>query len=171
MPSTVPPPTDRLRFREYEPGDVDAVIEMFDDDEARRWYPTKSDPDEAEQWIRWNLGNYERHGFGLWALEDRATGVFLGDCGVTYQPVENDDVIEIGYHLQRRHRGNAYALEAARQCLDFAIGALKVASVCCILDPDNESSIRVAAAIHDSHRTFANAAGRQLDLYWTDRHG
>lgn len=163
-----PPPTQRLRFRTYEPSDVEAAMEMFDDDEAKRWYPTKSEPREAEQWIVWNLRNYKEHGIGLWVIEHRPTGTFLGDCGLTYQTVENDQLLEIGYHLQSRHRGNGYALEAARQCADFAFRTVEAASVCCIVDPCNESSIRVATAIHQSHRTFVNSEGSEWDLYWTD---
>ena len=169
MSQTITPPsTDRLRFRQYELSDIDAVIEMFADDEAKRWYPTKSQPDEAERWIEWNLANYEQHGIGLWAIENRSTGIFVGDCGLTYQTVENDQLLEIGYHLQQRHRGHGYALESARGCVDFAMKGLKAPTVCSIVDPRNESSIRVAESIHDSMRTFVNSEGNEWNLYWTD---
>jgi RimJ/RimL family protein N-acetyltransferase len=164
-----PPPTERLRFRRYGSGDLDAVMEMFDDDEARRWYPTKSQPAEAERWIEWNLANYDEFGVGLWAIEDRSTGIFVGDCGLTYQTVENDQLLEVGYHLLHRYRGRGYALESARSCVDFAVGRLRAPTVCSIVDPENESSIRVADAIHDCMRTFVNNDGNEWNLYWTDR--
>jgi len=163
-----PPPTERLRFRLYELSDVDAVSEMFADEEAKRWYPTNSQPDEAERWIEWNLGNYEKHGVGLWVIEDRSTGTFLGDCGLTYQTVQDDQLLEVGYHLQRRHRGKGYALENARHCADFAFRVLNAPTVCCIVDPGNASSMRVAEAVHDSMRTFLNHEGNEFNLSWTD---
>jgi len=165
---TPPSPTERLNFRRYELSDLDAVVEMFDDDEAKRWYPTKSQPDEAERWIEWNLANYDEFGFGLWVIEDRSTGTFFGDCGLTYQMVENDQLLEIGYHLQERHRGHGYALESAQSCVDFALRVLRAPTVCSIVDPRNRSSIRVAEMIHDSMRTFVNNKGNQRALHWTD---
>ncbi len=168
MSQTTPSTTERVRFRRYERSDLDAVVEMFDDAEAKRWYPTKSQPDQAQRWIEWNLTNYDEFGFGLWVIEDRSTGTFLGDCGLTYQQVQNDQLLEIGYHLQHRHRGNGYALESARSCLDYALGVLNAPTVCSIVDPQNQSSLRVADAIHDSMRTFVNNKGDQRVLHWTD---
>lgn len=165
---TPPSPTERLRFRRYVPSDLDAVVEMSADDEAKRWYPTKSQPDEAERWIEWNLANYDEFGIGLWAIENRSAGIFVGDCGLTFRTVENDRLLEVGYHLQRRHRGHGYAPEGARSWVDFALGTLKAPTVCSIVDPQNHSSIRVAEAIHDSMRTFVNNEGNERNLYWTD---
>jgi RimJ/RimL family protein N-acetyltransferase len=50
-----PSSTDRIGSRPYRLIDLAAVIEMFDDPEAKRWYPTKSEPEEVKQWIQWNL--------------------------------------------------------------------------------------------------------------------
>jgi RimJ/RimL family protein N-acetyltransferase len=164
----VPPPTDRLRFRAYRLEDAQSVTEMFDDEQAKRWYPTKSDPDEARKWVEWNLSNYEEHGNGLWVVEDRATSAFLGDCGLTYQSVEGKSLMELGYHLQRQHRGSGFALESAQACAAFALSQIRIETLCSIVDPRNEASIRVAVAVHDSLRSFVNNDGRVLNLYWTD---
>ena len=168
MTTTTPPPTTRLRFRQYSADDVSAVIEMFDDPEARRWYPAASNPDEAVGWIDWNLDNYKTTGFGLWVIEQRTTGNFLGDCGLTYQAVEGERILEVGYHVQARHRGNGYAYEAARACVAFALGDLGAAAVCSIVDPRNEASIRVASGVHSSNRTVTKDNGEAMNLYWTD---
>jgi len=40
--------------------------------------------------------------------------------------------------------------------------------VCSIVDPRDESSMRVAETIHDSMRTFINHEGNEWNLYWTD---
>jgi len=82
-----------------------------------------------------NLANYDQFGIGLWAIENRSAAIFVGDCGLTYQTVENDRFLEVGYHLQRRHRGHGYALESARSCVDFALGTLRAPTVCSIVDP------------------------------------
>lgn len=164
-----PPCTKRVRFRRYQPDDLDAVIAMFDDPEARQWYPTHSEPDEARRWIEWNLEHYTTHGFGLWAIEDVETEVFLGDCGLTYQNVEGEQLLELGYHLQELRRGFGYATEAAQACLDYAFGELSARSVCSIVDPQNVASIAVAGSIHENQRQFVNDDGQTMGLFWTDR--
>ena len=167
MSVITPPPTDRLQFRPYKEDDLAAVIEMFDDSEARRWYPRTSEPDQAGGWIRWNLDNYNTTGFGLWVIERQTTNAFLGDCGLTYQSVDGQRLLEVGYHLQARHRGHGYAAEAARACSAYAFDELTASMVCSIVDPQNGASIRVAAGIHSSDRTFINDNGKEMYLYWT----
>jgi [ribosomal protein S5]-alanine N-acetyltransferase len=164
-----PRDTDRLRFRRYRLDDLANVMKMFADEDAKKWYPTKSNIDESRQWIQWNLDNYEKHGFGLWVFEDRRTGSFLGDCGLTYQDVEGESLIELGYHIQRTHRGKGFASEAARACLAFGFENCGAGQICSIVDPRNTASIRVAESVHDSQRSFVNDAGNRRNLYWTSR--
>lgn len=140
---------------------------MFADPQARRFYPEMGNRDKAEGWIEWNLGNYATHGFGLWVIEQRDQGRFLGDCGLTYQLVEGEQWLEVGYHLQEQHRGNGYATEAARACLAYAFDHLAVARVCSIVDPENTASRRVASRLHTSHRRFINDKGQTMELYWS----
>lgn len=66
---TIPGPTARTRFRPYRLSDVAAVEAMFDDPQARRFYPNLSLPGAAERWIEWNLSIYATDGVGLWVIE------------------------------------------------------------------------------------------------------
>lgn len=100
-------------------------------------------------------------------MGDRGRHSFLGDCGLTYQKVEGELMLEVGYHLQAQHRGEGFATEAAGACLDFAFHTLGVNHVCSIVDPDNAPSIRVASRLHPSHRTFINDRGREMCLFET----
>ncbi len=142
---------------------------MFDDPEARQWYPTHSEPAPAKRWIEWNIENYSTHGFGLWAIEERDSGSFLGDCGLTYQTVEGAQLLELGYHLQELRRGFGYATEAARACLAYAFDDVRADLVCSIVDPENVASIAVAGSLHEQQRQFVTDTGRTMNLYWTDR--
>ena len=85
---------------------------MFADPYSQRFYPQMAEPGASEGWIRWNQDNYEQHGFGLWAVEHATTGTFIGDCGLTYQSVAGRSLLEVGYHLDTRHRGRGLATEA-----------------------------------------------------------
>lgn len=165
----VPAATSRVRFRPYRSQDVANVAETFADAQARRFYPDMGDAGGAGRWIEWNVANYETYGFGLWVIEHRNQGWFLGDCGLTYQRVEGERWLEVGYHLQERHRGNGYAIEAGRACIGYAFDHLDETRICSIVDPENAASGRVAARLHSAYRSFKNEGGRTMQLYWSAR--
>lgn len=165
---TLPPPTERLRFRQYRDDDLDDVVAMFGDAQARRFYPEMDTPEACRRWIEWCQRNYRDHGFGLWVIEDRSTEEFLGDCGLTYQPVEGDQLLELGYHLLSQHRGKGFVTEAGRTCLDYAFETLEPPMVCSTVHPENAPSMSVARRLHASERTYRKDEGQTRMLFWTD---
>ncbi|MBT8198539.1 MAG: GNAT family N-acetyltransferase [Acidimicrobiia bacterium] len=165
----LPPGTERIRFRPYQREDVALVLEMFSDPDARRFYPSIDGPQAAETWIAWSRDLYDTTGFGMWAIEHVETGEFLGDCGLTLQPVEGESMLEVGYHLTQSHRGRGYATEAGIACRNHAFEVLGSSEVCSVVDPMNEASRAVASRIHAQSRTFTNHEGREMCLYWTSR--
>jgi RimJ/RimL family protein N-acetyltransferase len=102
-------------------------------------------------------------------LEDRESGSFLGDCGLTYQPVEGQPLLEIGYHLTARHRGKGYATEAGAACISYSFDVLKAPIVCSIVDPENTDSLAVASRLHQFDRNFINDKGQEMRLFWSPR--
>lgn len=142
---------------------------MFADPQARRFYPDFGEPGRADAWIAWNLDNYAAHGLGLWVIENRDDGSFLGDCGFTFQQVEGEAWLEVGYHLQEPHRGHGYATEAGRACVAYAFDVVGAPRVCSVIHPDNTASIRVASRLHEFDRTFINQKGETTVLYWSLR--
>ena len=71
--------TERLRLRKYTPDDFDALYEILSDPETMQHYPAPFDEERTRNWIRWNLDNYEKYGFGLWAVILKETKEFIGD--------------------------------------------------------------------------------------------
>lgn len=145
------------------------MSDLFGDGQARQFYPTMDDEARHRSWINWNLANYRDHGFGLWVIELLDGRVQLGDCGLTYQDVAGNKMLEIGYHLVEDHRGRGYATEAAMACRDYAFEVVGVETVCSIVDSRNEPSISVAARIHDARTSFINADGDEMLIFTTER--
>lgn len=112
--------TKRLLLREYSPDDFDALYAILSDPETMRHYPAPFDEARTRRWIDWNLENYEKYGFGLWAVVLKETGAFIGDCGLTLQNIDGEALPEIGYHIHRDHWRRGYAKEAARAVRDWA---------------------------------------------------
>lgn len=142
----IPAPTERLRFREMVDADLDRMAGLLGDPEVMRHYPRVKTRDEALEWIRWNRRGYAEEGHGLWIVETH-DGQFVGDCGLTWQPVGGRLVLEVGYHTVTTLQRRGYASEAARACLELATGSLGQTRVVAIIDPANTASRRVAEKI------------------------
>jgi RimJ/RimL family protein N-acetyltransferase len=160
--------TERLRLRPYTFADEAALFDVFSDVQARTFYPEMSRRSNVRKWIEWNIRNYDEFGFGLWALEHKTSGAFLGDCGLTYQDVEGQTHLEIGYHVIESERRKGYATEAGRACLDFGFSRTACDQVCSIVRPANTASCTVAGRIHSASREFLRK-GRPALLFFTTR--
>ena len=95
--------TKRLLIREYTPDDFDALFEILSDAETMKYYPKPYDENGVSRWINWCIDSYRRYGFGLWALELKDTGVFIGDCGISMQNIDGEILPEIGYHVHKNY--------------------------------------------------------------------
>ena len=112
--------TERLVFREYTMDDFDALYEIVSDAETMQHYPAPFDAERTRNWIAWNLENYRRYGFGLWAVVLRETGGMIGDCGLTLPNIDGETLPEIGYHIHKKHWRKGFGKEAARAVRDWA---------------------------------------------------
>ena len=163
------PTSERLRFREMTHEDLDDLYETFADSDARLIYPEMESRDRVRTWIDWNRQNYDRYGFGLWAMTGAETGAFIGDCGLTYQKIEDRWELEIGYHVCAALRRRGYALEAARASLRFGFGRTGAEMICSKVAPFNEASMAVASRLHRNRRSYLNDRGEPRLLYYTLR--
>lgn len=112
--------TQRLILREYTPNDFDALYEILSDPETMQHYPKPYDAAGTKRWLDWSLNNYATYGFGLWAIILKENGTFIGDCGLTIQPIDGEMLPEIGYHIHKNHWHKGYGSEAARAVRDWA---------------------------------------------------
>ena len=89
--------TPRLFLRVMTEADRDALAAILTDAETMKYYPKPYDDAGVRRWLDWTFDNYRKHGFGLWAVTLKDTGVLIGDCGVTMQPIIGQWLPEIGY--------------------------------------------------------------------------
>jgi [ribosomal protein S5]-alanine N-acetyltransferase len=164
--------TERLVLRELTPEDVDALAEVLSDPVAMRYYEAPFDREAVGAWIERARRSYADNGFGLWAVIRRSDGRFLGDCGPVLQPVEDQVLPEVGYHIVPSEQGRGYATEAARACIGWVFEHTSHDVVCSLVSPENDASRAVAAKIHHAMRQFRWAKIDQtMCLYWTERDG
>ena len=123
--------------------DLDDMAALLGDPAVMTYYPAPKTRDEAADWIARSQRRYAEHGYGLWIIETK-DGAFVGDCGLTWQPVNGVLHLEVGYHVRADLQGLGYATEAATACRDFARDELVAPELIAIIHPDNLRSRRVA---------------------------
>jgi RimJ/RimL family protein N-acetyltransferase len=87
--------------------------------------------------------HWEEHGFGLWALEERASGRLVGRAGLSWHRLWPSEP-ELGWMLDPDVWGGGYATEAGSAALRHAFESLGLVRVVSIVHPQNEASFRVA---------------------------
>ena len=138
--------TDRLILREYTMDDYDALYEILSDSETMQHYPRPFDEEMTRHWIQWNLDNYRKYGFGLWAVILKETGEFIGDCGITMQSIDGDILPEIGYHIHKKYWRRGYGSEAAKAARDWMFQNTDYNAVYSYMKYTNIGSYRTAVA-------------------------
>lgn len=141
------PQTSRLRLRPYVTEDFESLRVILTDPVTMQYYPRPYDEKGVRRWIQWSLDNYAQYGFGLWALEIKETGEFIGDCGLTLQRINGQTLPEIGYHIHRAHWRRGYASEAALAVRDWAFTHTDYPALYSYMNVENEGSWRTAEKI------------------------
>lgn len=153
--------TSRLILREMTDDDFSALYAILSDPETMRYYPQPYDEAGVRRWINWCRDSYAKHGFGLWAVTLKDTGEFIGDCGISLQPIHGQWLPEVGYHIRKDLWRKGYASEAAAACIRLAFERFDFPAVYSYMNADNEPS----------YRTAMKNGMTQTDEYTDDHHG
>jgi RimJ/RimL family protein N-acetyltransferase len=134
--------TDRLLLRRWKPADRGPFALLNADPEVMRWFPHPLSRRESDALADRIEAGFDERGWGLWALELRATGRFVGFTGLS--PVTFDapfaSAVEIGWRLAREAWGNGFATEAGRAAVVCAFGELGLDALVSFAVPDNVRS-------------------------------
>jgi RimJ/RimL family protein N-acetyltransferase len=141
--------TERLRLRPYVPDDFDGYAQMWAETDVVRFIGGRPFDREAS-WGRFvrQRGMWEVMGFGFFAIEEKATGQFVGEGGFhearrTISP-SIEGTLEAGWALNSAGQGWGYATEAMHAAIGWADAAFAGRKMTAIIDPDNLPSVHVA---------------------------
>ena len=139
--------TDRLLLRGFRPEDFEPYAKMMADPDVSRYLMDGRPISRGEAWRQLAMfaGHWVLRGYGLWAVEERATGEFLGRIGCLNP--EGFPAFEIAYTLGRWAWGKGYAREGAAAALRYARETLHRTDITSIIRPANVASIRVALSL------------------------
>jgi len=160
--------TERLLLRPFRLDDYDAYSEMCSDPEVML-YLAGLPLTRAESWrhMAFILGHWQLRGYGMWAVEEKATGVFAGRLG--FNDPEGWPAFELGWTLARRYWGRGYATEGARAALAHAFTVLGKDHVISLILPGNQRSISVAERLGERLEGRTQVMGKECLVYGIGR--
>jgi RimJ/RimL family protein N-acetyltransferase len=114
--------TERLRLRRWTEADRPAFAAMNDDPEVMRHLPAVLDRAGSDALLDRLLAVWAERDLGLWAVERRSDGTWLGWAGLNPMPEGTPGAgeWEVGWRLVRGAWGHGYATEAAREAVRVA---------------------------------------------------
>ena len=137
--------TARLHLRPFTLDDLDAHARLYADPEITRWlsdgpWSGHVARERSERAVRRFVSHWKACGYGVWAVEDRSTGRFLGQCGLNTLP---GGEVEILWAIERDAWGQGLASEAARAALAYAFDVVGLERVIALARPKNAPSRRI----------------------------
>lgn len=161
--------TPRLLLRPFRADDLDPYAALCADPEVMRYVGDRGVLSREDAWRQMAMlaGHWQLRGFGMWAVEERETGAFVGRVGLHYP--EGWPGREIAWALARPFWGRGYAMEAARAALGEAFGRLGWPRVISLIDPRNIRSVRLAARLGGRLEGEATVRGHSVAVYAVER--
>jgi ribosomal-protein-alanine N-acetyltransferase len=137
--------TERLLLRGWRPSDLEPFAEMSADPRVMEHFPSILDRAACEAFIERVMTDFAANGFGLWAVERRADGTFLGFTGLWRPRFDAPfmPAVEVGWRYAHAAWGHGYATEAATEALRYGFEAMGLDEILSFTAPANARSIAV----------------------------
>lgn len=138
--------TARLRLRMFTPDDLKPLSLIFADPHVTEYLGKDGQPISTEETaaaLTSIIQHWQKHGFGRWAVEDKAGGRLLGYAGI--RSLEGQP--ELVYLLAKEYWGFGLATEVAVACLRYGFTEKRFDSILALTRPLNVRSRRVMEKI------------------------
>src|SRR3954468_14700039 len=145
--------TPRLHLRKWLPSDIPPFATMNQDATVMQYFPkTLTDEETLEMVTRINA-HFEKHHFGLFAVEHRLTKEFIGYTGFAIPTFESffTPCVEIGWRFKKEVWGQGFATEAAIACLIYGFDTLQFEKIVSFTSAVNMQSEKVMKRIGMTH--------------------
>jgi RimJ/RimL family protein N-acetyltransferase len=132
-------------------------------------------PDDAARDARSAEAHWREHGFGLWAVRDRADGRFLGVAELHFAGEGIDgiaaDEVEAGWWVTEERRNEGIATEAMNAAIADLWARTSFDAIAAYIDGENPTSHRVAAKLGFAVRGPGRGRSRETMTVYELRKG
>ena len=162
--------TARLTLRPFTEDDFAAHARLYADPEITRWLSDgpwlgPAARERSERAVRRFIAHWLDRGYGVWAVEERTSARFLGQCGLN---TIDEDEVEILWALEQSAWGHGFATEAARAALAYAFDVVGLDRVVALARPENGPSRRIMDKLGMRWEKDVDAFGRPAVYYAVD---
>ncbi len=165
--------TNRLILRHQVLEDLDSLYGLYCDPAVKQYIPNAPQTyQETKEELEWFLKGHPKYPeLGLWATIHKKTNQFIGRCGLLPWTIDGCEEVEVAYLLSKAYWGQGLGTEVAQGVARYAFEQLHLTRLICLIDPENQASIRVACKLSmEFEKEFEDEYGRCL-VYSTSRSG
>jgi RimJ/RimL family protein N-acetyltransferase len=161
--------TERLVLRMLREEDFEQYAAIVADPEVARYLSDGQPLSRADAWrqMAFVVGHWQLKGYGMWAVEEAATGRLAGRIG--FLNPEGWPGFELGWTLAREFWGRGYATEGARRALEYAFTEMGREHVISLIRPNNLPSVRVAERLGERLEGSVQIFGAEAHVYGITR--
>lgn len=159
--------TDRLVLRNWRDDDLDGLAAMMADEPLAQYIGGLKTREESWRMLAAFTGHIALRGYGLWAVEDKATGQWAGRVGIWYP--EGWPEIELGWAIAKPFLRRGYAVEAARACAKWGFENLPLDHLISIIAVANVPSQGVARKLGEVYDRDHELFGQPCHIYRLDK--
>jgi RimJ/RimL family protein N-acetyltransferase len=145
--------TERLVLRPFRADDFEDYFSLSADPETFR-YSERGPMNREEAWGRLlrQTGHWALNGYGMFVIEDKASGRFAGETGLCdfrrSLGASFDSVPESAWAIAAWARGRGYATEAAQAAIDWIEAWQGIERTVCLIHASNQASLNVARKLN-----------------------
>ena len=141
--------TDRLILRDWTESDLAPFAEMNACPQVCEFLSRTLSKEQSDTFVRNIADHFRGNGYGLYALEVKASGTFIGFTGLSVPSFAAHfmPTVEIGWRLARAYWGQGYATEAAKAVIAHGFDRLGLREIVSFTVPANMRSRAVMEKI------------------------
>jgi RimJ/RimL family protein N-acetyltransferase len=163
--------TERLILRPWRGSDVAPNTAMLSDPGTARFIAADGKP-VTQELVGWRnaavmSGHWVLHGIGMFVVEERHSGKFVGRVGPWFPP--GWPGFEVGWGIALEFRGKGYAVEAARAAIDWSFATFELDQIMHCIDCENVASQAVARRLGADKQGGIDLFGHAADIWVTSK--
>jgi ribosomal-protein-alanine N-acetyltransferase len=137
--------TERLLVRRWRDSDLSDLMAVYGDADAMKWVGDGRPitEEECNQWMIVTRENYQKRGYGMFAVELKAGPGAIGFCGIVHPGGQQE--AEVKYAYLRRMWRQGIASEALRGLIQYGMDKHGIGYMLATTAPENVASHRVLA--------------------------
>jgi len=171
MPIDLVIETEHLLLRRWRESDIAPNTAMLSDPDSARFITPDGKP-VTDEFVGWRnaaimAGHWVLHGFGLFAVEEKASRRYVGRVGPWFPA--GWPGFEVGWGIAREFRGKGYAVEAATASIDWTFATFEIDQIIHPIRPENVPSQKVAQRLGAAIERQVELFGHVTDLWVTKR--